>query len=53
MPAHRAEVTAELAEIQDNLKLIDDKIDVDRGRLAAGDADQLWAPTGQPALPPR
>jgi DNA-binding transcriptional MerR regulator len=44
MAAHRAEVTAKLAEIQENLKLIDHKIDVYRGRLAAGDADQLWAP---------
>ena len=44
MEAHRAEVTAQLAELQENLKLIDHKIDVYRGRLAAGDADQLWAP---------
>jgi DNA-binding transcriptional MerR regulator len=43
MEAHRAEVTAKLAEIQENLKLIDHKIDVYRGRLAAGDADHLWA----------
>jgi DNA-binding transcriptional MerR regulator len=44
MEAHRAEVTAKLAELQENLKLIDHKINVYRGRLAAGDADQLWAP---------
>jgi DNA-binding transcriptional MerR regulator len=44
LEAHRADVTAKLAEIQENLKLIDHKIDVYRGRLAAGDADQLWAP---------
>jgi DNA-binding transcriptional MerR regulator len=44
MEAHRAEVTAKFAELQENLKLIDHKIDVYRGRLAAGDADQLWAP---------
>jgi DNA-binding transcriptional MerR regulator len=44
LEGHRAEVTAKLAEIQDNLKLIDHKIDVYRGRLAAGEADQLWAP---------
>jgi DNA-binding transcriptional MerR regulator len=44
MEAHRADVTAKLAEIQENLKLIDHKIDVYRGSLAAGDADQLWAP---------
>ena len=44
MEAHRADVLARLAEVQENLKLIDHKIDVYRGRLAAGDADQLWAP---------
>ncbi|WP_433472127.1 MerR family transcriptional regulator [Spirillospora sp. CA-142024] len=44
LEAHRADVTARLAEIQDNLKLIDHKIDVYRGRLEAGDADRLWAP---------
>jgi DNA-binding transcriptional MerR regulator len=42
LEAHRAEVTAKLAEIEDNLKLIEHKIDVYRDRLAAGDADQLW-----------
>jgi DNA-binding transcriptional MerR regulator len=44
MEAHRAEVTARLADLQENLRLIDHKIDVYRGRLAAGEADQLWAP---------
>jgi DNA-binding transcriptional MerR regulator len=44
LEAHRADVTAKLAEVQENLKLIDHKIDVYRGRLDAGDADQLWAP---------
>jgi DNA-binding transcriptional MerR regulator len=44
LEAHRADVTAKLAALQENLKLIDHKIDVYRGRLAAGDADQLWAP---------
>ena len=44
LEAHRAEVPARLAELQENLKLIDHKIDVYRGRLAAGDADRLWAP---------
>jgi DNA-binding transcriptional MerR regulator len=44
LEAHRAEVTAKLAEIRENLELIDHKIGVYRGRLAAGDADQLWAP---------
>jgi DNA-binding transcriptional MerR regulator len=45
MEAHRADVTAKLAEINENLKLIDHKINVYRGRLAVGDADQLWRPT--------
>jgi DNA-binding transcriptional MerR regulator len=45
LEAHRAEVTARLAELQENLELIDRKIDVYRGRLAAGEADHLWAPT--------
>lgn len=44
LEAHRATVLAHLAEIQENLGVIDHKIDVYRGRLAAGDADQLWAP---------
>jgi DNA-binding transcriptional MerR regulator len=44
LEAHRDEVTAKLVELQESLKLIDHKIDVYRGRLAAGDADQLWAP---------
>jgi DNA-binding transcriptional MerR regulator len=50
MEAHRADVTAKLAALQENLKLIDHKIDVYRGRLAAGDADQLWA---NPSRPPQ
>src|SRR5919197_6032259 len=45
MEAHRADVLAKLAELRENLELIDHKIDVYRGRLAAGDADRLWAPT--------
>ena len=45
MESHRAQVLAGLAQIQENLKLIDHKIDVYRSRVAAGDADQLWAPT--------
>ena len=48
MEAHRAEVITKLAELQENLKLIDHKIDVYRGRIAVGDADRLWAP-GRPA----
>jgi DNA-binding transcriptional MerR regulator len=49
MEAHRADVTARLAEIQDSLKTIHHKIEVYRGRLEAGDADQLWAPRRQAA----
>jgi DNA-binding transcriptional MerR regulator len=45
LEAHRADVLAKLAEIQENLQVIDHKIDVYRGSLAAGDADRLWAPT--------
>ena len=44
LETHRADVLAKLAEIQENLKMIDHKIDVYRGSLAAGDADRLWAP---------
>jgi DNA-binding transcriptional MerR regulator len=47
MEAHRADVTAKLAEVQENLKIIDHKINVYLGRLAAGDADQPWAPNRQ------
>jgi DNA-binding transcriptional MerR regulator len=46
MESHRADVTGKLAELQENLELIDHKIDVYGGRLAAGEADQLWAPQG-------
>jgi DNA-binding transcriptional MerR regulator len=44
LESHRADVIAKLADIEDNLRVIDHKIDVYRGRLEAGDADQLWAP---------
>jgi DNA-binding transcriptional MerR regulator len=44
LESHRAEVLAKLAELQENLELIDHKIDVYRGRLEAGTADHLWAP---------
>ncbi|MEU6831611.1 MerR family transcriptional regulator [Nocardia beijingensis] len=44
MEAHRAEVAAKIAELHENLELIDHKIDVYRGRITAGDADRLWAP---------
>jgi DNA-binding transcriptional MerR regulator len=45
LEGHRAEVLAKIAELHENLELIEHKIDVYRGRLDAGDADQLWAPT--------
>lgn len=44
LESHRAQVIAKLAEIQENLKIIDHKIDVYRSSVAAGDADQLWVP---------
>ncbi|GAB3162543.1 MerR family transcriptional regulator [Amycolatopsis stemonae] len=46
LESHRADVLARLEELQENLKLIDRKIGVYRGRLEAGDADGLWAPGG-------
>ncbi|WP_329008950.1 hypothetical protein OG271_23590 [Micromonospora rifamycinica] len=49
MEAHRTDVLARIAELQENLELIDHKIGVYRGRLDAGSADRLWAPaTGTP-----
>jgi DNA-binding transcriptional MerR regulator len=47
LEAHHAEVTAKVAELQEALKVLDRKIDIYRGRMAAGDADQLWAPGGR------
>ncbi|MFE0379353.1 MerR family transcriptional regulator [Streptomyces inhibens] len=44
LESHHADVAARVSELQENLKIVDHKIDVYRGRLAAGDADQLWAP---------
>ncbi|MFK4089005.1 MerR family transcriptional regulator [Kribbella sp. NPDC020789] len=44
LESHRAEVLAKLAELQENLELIDHKIDVYRGRLEAGTADTVWFP---------
>jgi DNA-binding transcriptional MerR regulator len=44
LESHREDVLAKLAELEENLKLIDRKIGVYRGRLEAGDADGLWAP---------
>jgi DNA-binding transcriptional MerR regulator len=52
MEAHREEVLSRLAELQESLSLIDHKIDVYRGRLAAGDADRLWAPVPDRAADP-
>jgi DNA-binding transcriptional MerR regulator len=49
LESHRTEVVARLAELQENLELLDHKIGVYRGRIAAGDADQLWATGRQPA----
>ena len=46
LESHRAQVVAKLAELQENLKIIDHKIDVYRNSVAAGEADRLWAPTG-------
>jgi DNA-binding transcriptional MerR regulator len=46
LESHREDVLAKLAELEENLKLIDRKIGVYRGRLEAGDADGLWAPGG-------
>lgn len=47
--SHQDQVLARIAELQENLKLIAHKVDVYRGRLAAGDADRLWAPARTPA----
>jgi hypothetical protein len=44
MEAHRADVTGKVAELQETSKLINHKIDVYRGRVAAEDSNQLWAP---------
>jgi len=50
LESHRDDVLAKLAEIQENLKIIDHKIDVYRGSLAAGEADRLWAPVSTATL---
>jgi len=52
LESHREDVLAQLAEIQENLKVIDHKIDVYRGSLAAGDADRLWAPVSAASSEP-
>ncbi|MFJ5676524.1 MerR family transcriptional regulator [Streptomyces sp. NPDC093097] len=46
LESHRDELLTGLAEPQENLRLINRKIDTYRDRLVAGDAGQLWAPTG-------
>lgn len=45
LEAHRNAVREQIAALETNLELIDHKIDVYRGHLAAGEADHLWAPT--------
>lgn len=45
MEAHRAEMIVRLAELQENLKVIDHKIDVYRDRLATGRTDLYGTPT--------
>ncbi|KUL46140.1 MerR family transcriptional regulator [Streptomyces sp. NRRL F-4489] len=44
LESHRDHVLAGIAELQESLRLIQRKVDIYRDRLAAGDADQLWAP---------
>jgi DNA-binding transcriptional MerR regulator len=44
LEAHRADVLADLAEIQENLKEIDRKIDIYQSSLVANEADGLWTP---------
>jgi hypothetical protein len=41
------EFLARLAELQENLELLDHKIGVYRGRIDAGEADHPWAPGRQ------
>jgi len=47
LEAHRADVIAKLAEVQDNLTTIERKIDVYRGRLAAAKPTSSGRPTAQ------
>ncbi|MDN5853638.1 MAG: MerR family transcriptional regulator [Actinomycetia bacterium] len=44
LESHRDDVLAKISEFRENLELIEYKIDIYRGRMEAGDADQLWAP---------
>ena len=53
LESHRVEVLARLAELQDNLELLDHKIGVYRGRIAAGEADHPWAPSRQAGIAAR
>ena len=48
MEAHRADVLARLAEMQENLKLIDHKIDVYRGRLRPATPTSYGRPSRRP-----
>jgi DNA-binding transcriptional MerR regulator len=48
LEAHRTEVLAKVAEFQENLALIEHKIDVYGRSVAAGEADRLWAPLPEP-----
>jgi hypothetical protein len=43
LEAHRDDVVTQLEQMQTNLELIQHKIGVYRGRVAAGDADRTWA----------
>ena len=49
LESHRTEVLARLAGLQENLELLDHKIGVYRGRIAAGEADLPWAASRPPA----
>jgi DNA-binding transcriptional MerR regulator len=48
LEAHREQVRAALAQARQSLAVLDHKIDVYRGSLAAGEADRLWAPVSAP-----
>ena len=50
LEAHRGQVLEKIAELQENLTLINHKIDVYRGRLAAGDSDMPWASTANSTI---
>lgn len=51
LETHRDEVTAKLAELHENLKLIDHKIAIYRERLTNGDPSRLWAPSRAASKP--